>query len=325
MTDRVRWAMVGTGLMSELITKDFQLTENADLKVIVSRTQQRAREAAQHFGVPEGSSDYDAVLQRDDIDAIYVASPHPFHFEQASKALNAGKHVLVEKPMTVNAQQARDLISIANSNDRFLMEAMWTAFNPAVLEARKRVSAGAIGTAKFLNVNFGVAFDFNPEHRLWNKALGGGTVLDQGVYPLSLAHMFFGAPTTIHASGSVSTTGVDDEVIIALTFANGERAVCVSSMLSSMSCMAEISGTAGRIDLQPEFWNSPGFTQTALHGLSDIREAWTYNREGAGYVPMVRAVCEAILENKREHPLRTHAESVSVMETIDEVLRQVLQ
>lgn len=321
--EQTRWAMVGTGLMLRLIGHDLAKTENVDARVIVSRSQARADEAAAEYGFAEGSADFDAVLRRDDIDVVYIATPMSMHFEQAMAAIEAGKHVLVEKSMTMNAQQTKTLCEFAETRGLFCMEAMWTAFNPAIIELRRRIAAGAIGEASLLEATFRTAPPFSPEHRLFSASLGGGSVLDQGVYTMSLAHMIFGEPTRIVATGVV-LNDVDLEATAILEFPGGKRAVCVSSLRGNSPLDAYITGTTGSCEIPGAFWNASGFAQVmvAADGGRDA-DTFTYEREGGGYVPMLRAVSNAILQGKTQHPLRSHAESIAVAQTMDEVLRQV--
>lgn len=312
-----RWAMVGTGLMLDLIGRDFALTENVELKVIVSRTQARADEAAQKFGFPEGSGNFDAVLGRDDIDVVYIATPHTEHLPQALAALDAGKHVLVEKPMTPSAADTRTLCEAAAARGLFAMEAMWMVFNPAIIEARRRVADGAIGEVQFLHANFSFAMPYTAGWRMWEKSLAGGSTLDQGVYTLSLAHLFFGAPSSITARGTVLHE-VDAEVATTLDYASGQRAVSLTGLRGQSPLDAYLGGTAGSVHIEGPFWATDGFAQ---RGLSS--DDFTYPREGGGYVPMLRAVSQAIADGRTEHERRTHADTIAVAETMDEVLRQV--
>ena len=312
-----RWAMVGTGLMLDLIGRDVALTENAELRVIVSRTQARAEAAAQKFGIPEGSGNFDAVLRRDDIDVVYIATPHTEHLRQALAALEAGKHVLVEKPMTNCAADTRLLCATAAATGRFAMEAMWMAFNPAIVEARRRIADGAIGEPLLLHANFCFAMPYLPDWRMWAKELAGGSTLDQGVYTSSLAHMIFGAPSRIAASGTI-LHDVDAEVATTFDYAAGGRAVCVTSLRASSPLHAYVAGTTGHFEIAGPFWGTGGFAQRGANP-----DDFTYEREGAGYVPMLRAVGAAITDGLTEHPLRTHADTVAVAETLDEILRQV--
>jgi predicted dehydrogenase len=323
--EKTRWAMVGTGLMLRLIGNDFARTENVDMRVIVSRTKERAAEAASEYGFADGSADLGEVLRRDDIDVVYIATPHSLHFEQAMAALAAGKHVLVEKSMTPTAAQTRELCAFAKSRGLFAMEAMWTAFNPAIVELRRRVADGAIGDVQMVNSNFCFRAPFRDDWRLWAKDLAGGSTLDQGVYTLSLAHMILGVPSSISASGTV-LHDVDAEVLATLDYPQGQRALCLNGLRSFSPHTAYVAGTTGVIEIPSQFWQPDGFTQRNTTDSGEVStDVFTYEREGAGYVPMLRAVSASILGGKTEHHLRSHAETVAVAESMDEALRQVFR
>jgi predicted dehydrogenase len=321
--DTTRWAMVGTGLMLQLIGRDLGLTENVEPRVIVSRTQERADEAAKEFGFAEGSADFEAVLERDDIDVMYIATPHSLHFEQAMAALSAGKHVLVEKAMTTNAARTRDLCSFAQSRGLFAMEAMWMAFNPAIVEMRRRVAEGQIGEVQSVQATFAFAVPYRADHRLWAQNLAGGSTLDQGVYTLSLAQMMLGTPTSVTARGTL-IEGVDADVLTTLDYGSGKYAVCSNGLVSWSPCSAFVSGSTGCFEIPGAFWSADRFLQR-MPGQGPIGpvEEFTYEREGMGYVPMLRAVSAAILNGQTQLDQRTHADSIAVAETMDEVLRQV--
>lgn len=315
--------MVGTGLMLELIGRDLGLTENVEPRVIVSRTQERADEAAREFGFAEGSADFEAVLGRDDIDVVYIATPHSLHFEQAMAALAAGKHVLVEKAMTPSADRTRELCEFAQSKGLFAMEAMWMAFNPAIVEMRRRVTDGQIGDVQSVQTTFAFGVPYQADHRLWAQSLAGGSTLDQGVYTISLAHMMLGAPASVEARGTL-IEGVDADVLTTLGYDSGRYALCANGLVSWSPCSAFVAGTKGCIEIPGPFWSADRF----LHrrpGSGPIGpvEEFTYEREGMGYVPMLRAVSAAILDGRTQLDQRPHSDSIAVAETMDEVLRQV--
>jgi predicted dehydrogenase len=315
--------MVGTGLMLELIGRDLGLTETVDPRVIVSRTQERADEAAREYGFASGSADLAAVLDRDDIDVVYIATPHSLHFEQAKAALEAGKHALVEKAMTPTAAHTRELCELAQSRGLFLMEAMWTAFNPAIVEMRRRVAAGQLGEVQTVQANFCMVMPYDATHRLWAQELAGGSTLDQGVYTISFAHMLLGAPTSVGACGTV-LHGVDADVVASLGYASGQQAVCANGLLGWSPLSAFVAGSLGCIEIPGAFWNADRFFHRhPAQGLSVTVDEFTYEREGMGYVPMLRAVSAAILDGRAQLPQRSHAESIAVAETMDEVLRLV--
>jgi len=312
-----RWAMVGTGLMLDLIGRDFALVDEVDLRVIVSRTQERADASAARFGIPEGSADLDAVLARDDIDLVYVATPHTEHLRIAMTAIDAGKHVLVEKPMTTSAADTRLLCEHARRNGRFAMEAMWMAFNPVIQEVDRRVADGAIGDVGVLHANFGMPFPFDSGSRMWKASLGGGSTLDQGVYAVSLAQLLFGNPISVSSRGTVDHD-VDTEVATTLEFATGARASLLTSMRVLTPLDAYLGGTTGHLRINGPFWSTNGFSVSGP-ATDDV----TIPPEGMGYVPMLRAVNQAVEAGLLEHELRTHADTVAVAETLDEILRQV--
>lgn len=321
---QTRWAMVGTGLMLKLIGHDLRIAENVDARVIVSRDQERADAAAAEYGFAEGSADFEAVIRRDDIDVVYVATPHTEHFPMAMAALDAGKHVLVEKSMTESAAKTRELCAYAEAKGLFAMEAMWTAFNPAIIEARRRVASGELGDINLVHANFCVSAPYDPDWRLWAKRYAGGSTLDQGVYTMSLAHMLLGSPTSVQAVGTEQHE-VDAEVAVTLEYAGGQRALCVSSLRAFSPNSAFVAGTKGCIEIPGAFWSTTSFRHLTMKNpaVIDVAE-FSYEREGNGYVPMLRAVSDAILEGKTQHELRSHAETIAVAETMDEVLRQVL-
>jgi predicted dehydrogenase len=327
MSGIVRWGVVSTGRMAAKMVTDFALTENAKVQAVLSRTQERAQAAATEWGIEQAFSDYDAMLAQDAIDAIYIASPHPAHFEQAKRALEAGKHVLVEKPITMRASEARELAQIAVANDRFLMEAMWMLFNPAIQEALRRVRDGEIGDVRLVQAQFGVPFPFDPQGRLWDPALGGGTVLDQGIYPLSLIHAFCGVPSTIHTVGSVGDTAVDTEAVVIMDFPDAKRGVCISSMVSHTNLTATISGSLGHIQVHRPFWNTTRLTidRSAWRPPEQVSTDWSFTPEGSGYVPMLRSVSQSILDGERSNPIRPLHASIEVMDIIDTVLDHITE
>lgn len=312
--------------MARSIIPDFHLCENTEPLMVVSRDVDRAERFAKEVSVPRWGSLTDA-LRADDIDAVYVATPHPFHAATAVAALEAGKHVLVEKPLTMNVAEAKRVVATARANQRFLMEALWQAFNPTVVELRRRVASGVLGDLAFAQASFGFHLEVDPVSRMWARELGGGSVLDQAVYPLSLVQSLFGEPSRILATGSIGPTGVDNEAIAILEFPNGTRATATSTLRAQLSNTAEVAGSLGRIEVQAPIFNPRGLTQyTWAPGDSWAApevESFSHEQEGNGYVPMLRAVSQAISAGELEHPFRTHEASLQVMQTMEEILRQL--
>jgi len=245
-----RWAMIGTGAMAVNIVRDFQLTENVELTTVVSRSLEKGAQFAAEWGIPRVVTDLADLWADPDIDVVYIATPHPAHFAAAKAAIHAGKHVLVEKPMTMTATQAEELADLAGRAEVFLMEAMWMRFSPVIQKAHQLAATGAIGTVRYVEASFGFPFPRDPESRMWNPELGGGTTLDQGIYTLTLPYMTFGIPSSITAKGAFTDSGVDSEASVLLTFPGGQQAQLASSMTTFLPLSASICGTAGRITIE---------------------------------------------------------------------------
>ena len=321
-TATTRWAVVGTGFMLRLIARDFHLTEGVQLQVVVSRTAERASAAAAEHGIPEATHDLASVLARGDIDVVYVATPHTDHARVARAAIDASKAVLVEKPLTTTAKDTRALCSSAADRGVFFMEAMWTSFSPVVADLRRRIAAGDIGEVEHVSASFSLAFP-QDGGRLWDPRLGGGTTLDQAVYPISLAHLLLGAPTSVTAVGTVRD-GVDVEAVTVLDHLGGGRSVCTSSMRAHGQNGALVAGSAGSIEIGGPFWGPDRLLVRRGPVIAGVPvEEVVHDREGAGYVPMLREVSAAVLSGRTEHELRTHAESIAVAQTMDDVLTQL--
>ena len=190
MTDEnggLRWGVVGTGGIAHSFLEGLRATPSATVTAVGSRTRERADEFADVWDVPERHGSYEALAQSPNVDAVYVATPHPWHHPNTLTCLNAGKHVLVEKPMAMNALQVSEMVAAARANDRFLMEAMWTRYLPVSRLVRELVDDGAIGEVCWLSAEFGSNVPYYPDHRIFNADLGGGALLDLGIYPLAFA------------------------------------------------------------------------------------------------------------------------------------------
>ena len=315
----LRWGIVGTGGISRTTAGDLHLTENLDLVAVASRTIENASAFAEEFEVPRAYGDYDALLDDDAVDVVYIATPIGTHADLAGRALQAGKHVLVEKAFTTTAEEARGLAALAARQDRFLMEAMWMRFNPAFRRMLDEVSDGAIGEVRSVQAGFGIPFpkDWN----IWRPELGGGALLDMGVYPLTLAHLMLGRPAGVTATGELRADGLDITASVFLRYSEGQFAQALTSLAGYVNPVATVGGADGFIAFDEPFMSAASFrVETPPHGEP---RTVTAPIEGNGYVPMFRAVGEAIADGLREHPWRPLAETIAVLETMDEVRRQL--
>jgi predicted dehydrogenase len=315
----LRWGVLGTGAIAHAFTSDLAHAESAAAGTVVavgSRTQGSAERFAQRHAIPRRHSSYESLVSDPDVDAIYVATPHPLHHRNALLALDAGKHVLVEKAFTMDAAEASDLVAAARSRGRFLMEAMWTRFLPHVVEIRRLLDGGTLGRVVTVMADHGQWFEPDPASRLFAPELGGGALLDLGVYPVSFASMVLGTPHRIEALIEPAATGVDSQTSMLLGYASGAHAVltCTSSAVSPTR--ASIVGTAARIDLDGPFYAPGGFTFTPRLG-DPTRFAPAHQGLGLHYEAAEVARC--LREGLLESPLMPLDESIAIMRTMDTV------
>lgn len=322
---KIKWAMVGTGLMADLIVPDLLTTENTELVAFVSRSPEKikAKMAAWGIDLPILATVEDAIADSS-VDLIYIATPHSEHFPAAKKVIEAGKHCLVEKAFTMNQAEAIELAELARSKKVFLMEAMWSKFNPLLNEVKTRIEAGQIGDVVVIETHFGFNQPFDNSRRLFNKELGGGTTLDQGVYTISVATWLAGSEVTnIRVEGDLLENGADGTVLATLTYKNGAVAHASSSVHASLGTNARIMGTLGYIEIDEPFWSAQSATHVTLRRHDQDVEKINIPAEGNGYTPMVRAVSKAVLEGRTENHERTLDETIYIMGLLDQVRAQV--
>jgi predicted dehydrogenase len=317
----VRWAVIGTGKISQSFVPDLRSALGAEVAAVFGRDPSRAAAFGAEHGIAAVFHDYRALLADPSIDAVYLATPFATHHRLARAALEAGKHVLVEKPMARTAAEVEALFALAADRGRFLMEAMWMKFNPGFREVLRLVGEGRIGEPRSVRAGFGVPFPGDRTGSRWDPERGGSTLLDQGIYPVTLAHAVFGSPVAVHASGVVEPNGVDVAEHVTLDYASGRFAHLAASMVEFVEPSASISGTRGWIGIPPMFWATTSYT---LH--ADSREALFGNpprtelpQEGNGFVPMLRAVGEAIERGWVQHPEHDAAATIDVFRTLDTI------
>ncbi len=316
----VRWAMVGTGLMADLILRDFPLSENTELAALVSRDNSRAAAKLLEVGIDAASLSFEEAIADPEIDLIYIASPHSEHFWMAKAALEAGKHILVEKSFMNDAGEAEEIYSLAKSKGLFSMEAMWTKFMPLHNELIEIVRSGRIGQLRLIEANFGFLGTFDESHRLFNKELGGGSSLDQGVYTTTLNRWFANSPIKHQSTeGYNYPNGVDALAMTSFEFENGVIGRGNSSLGTALGLAARLVGDLGIIEIHEAFWNSTDATIKTYQPDSDDAhiEKISRPRKGAGYVHMIEAVNNSVLAGEIENRQHTHAFSLEVMRSLD--------
>lgn len=298
-------------------------TPDAVLAAVASRSVDSATAFAGEYGSHEltkSHGSYQALADDPDVDAIYIATPHPMHRENALMCLNAGKHVLVEKAFTVNRREAEDIVALARAKKLFAMEAMWTRFQPAVLEAKRIVDSGEIGTVATVQGDLGFYSDAGPEHRLFNPALGGGSLLDLGIYPLSIAAYFLGPVKSVQAVGQLGPTGVDVQCTFALQHESGALAACTASLAARTPVEFTICGSKGFVRLHSRFHNTEELTVELDDGN---RRTQRFPRIGNGYAHEIIEVNRCLREGLLESPVMPLDETLALMGVLDEMRRQI--
>ena len=316
----IRWGILGTGFIAHTQTADL-IGCGFTVAAVGSRSQGPADAFAAEFGIPVAHGSYEALVADPGVDAIYISTPHPFHAENALLALRAGKHVLIEKPFTLTAGQAAEVVDAAEAAGLVVMEAMWTRFLPHMLRIREIIASGTLGDVRTLIADHNQDLPKDPLHRLNNPALGGGALLDLGIYPVSFAFDIFGAPTVVKALAAKTVTGVDRQTAILLGFDNGRQAVLHSALDTRGPNTASILGTEGRIEVDA-VWYSPT-TFTVFDSEGEVIERFDTVVAHRGMQFQAWEFERRIREDDRSPAILPAAESARIMETLDAVREQI--
>jgi predicted dehydrogenase len=320
VSDEIRWGVVGPGRIAESLVRDFAVVEGARLVAVASRSQARAEDFARRHGIGRPHGSYRAVLDDPDVDVLYVATPHPQHHAVALGALTAGKALLVEKSFTATLAGAREVVDRARETGTFVMEAMWTRFQPAVVRMRELIADGAIGEVRAVQADLGVQRAYDPADRLFDLALGGGALLDLGVYVVSFAQMLLGAPDSVTAVGSRFDSGVDAEAGLLLGWADGRNATLTTSLRNALPGQARVFGTAGWIDVLPRFHHPETIV---LHRPGAEPEPITRPHTGAGYAHELDEVNACLRAGAGESPVMPLADTLAVQEVLERAAQQL--
>jgi predicted dehydrogenase len=317
--DSVSWGILGTGRIGHEFATGLRDTPDAETLAVGSRTEDSAREFAASFGILRHYGSYAELVSDPDVDVVYVATPHPFHAENVTLCLEAGKHVLCEKPMTVNAAQAERLIGLAQDKGLFLMEGMWTRFFPLMERVRHLISSGAIGEPRLLHVDFGFRAPFDPSQRLFNPDLGGGALLDVGVYCVSLSSMIFGPPDRVTGLAHLGETGVDEQSAAILEHGDGRISTISIAVRTATPQEAMIAGTEGWIKIHPDWWRPDTLT---LSRPGEEVETIKAPSTGNGFPHEAAEVMRCIRSGARGSDVMPFHETLSIARTMDELRRQ---
>lgn len=352
MSKSINWGFIGTGYAANKFAEGLRFLPDAQLLAVSSRTLSNAQEFARQFNIPHTYKSYEDLVKNQDIDVVYVATPHIRHKDDCILCLEAGKAVLCEKPFTLNASQAREVITLADQKQLFCMEAMWTRFMPIIQKVQHLINSGVIGEIRILTADFGMPTEFNQNNRFFNPELGGGSLLDRGVYPLSLAFQLLGSPSSIVSQPSMGDTGVDEQSAIILGYPQGQLAILYASLRTRTTNEVIIIGTQGQIRIHAPIYSPSKLSITKFPGSTSATNSLTLKRrllkstkkipllrrlyfrfnnesinikqpfQGNGYNYEAAEVMSCLRNGELESKIMPLEQTLSIMETMDAIRQQ---
>ena len=327
ITDRpVRWGLLGAGGIAHLLARAVRGTQGGELAAVAARDATRAAEFARAHGIPRSYGSYDELYADPDVDIVYIATTHPFHADQAVRCLEAGKHVLVEKPIGLTVADAELTLGTAREVGRFAMEAMWTRCQPLVVDLARRVREGQVGQVRSVHAAFTVPVEYDAAHRMFNLDNGGGALLDLGVYPVALAHLLLGHPTDVQVLGSTAPTGADVQAALQWMNADGAVAQVICDSLSHGASRTVVRGSEGWIEVHGPVTQPESFTVhvgTSEDGAADGDRDEHVTGDRRGFEHEVEEVHRCLREGLVESPLVPHADTVAVMTILESARREL--
>lgn len=315
MTEKIRWGIIGPGKIAKSFVSDLQLVDGGILNAVASRSLDRAEAFAKEFNAPHSFGSYTELFQSDTVDVIYIATPHDSHCQLTIEALNHGKAVLCEKPMGINKNEVQQMVQAAEENKVFLMEGLWSRFNPAIRKVKQLVDHGEIGNLEYVHADFAFyALNREETGRLLNPNLAGGSLLDIGIYPIFLSYLLLGMPNKIHASSRFYKTGVEIQTSMIFEYDNAQS-VLFSGLTSKSEMRAEISGQKGSLFLHPRWHESDGYTLEKEGQLT----SFDLPKTGLGYLHEIEEVHQCLKNKKLQSSLWSHQNSLDLITLLDRV------
>ncbi|MBT2290324.1 Gfo/Idh/MocA family oxidoreductase [Paenibacillus albidus] len=317
---KVRWGILSTGWIASQFVKDLAHTSNGIAAAVGSRSQESADKFAAKYGIARAYATYEDLVNDPEVDAVYIGTPHPFHKENALLALRAGKAVLCEKPFTVNSGELEEVVSYAREHKLFLMEAMWSRYIPAIAKVRQWIAEGRIGDVRLVKADLGFRSEWNPEGRLLNPKLGGGALLDVGIYPVSFASMVLGPhPVSVSSTAHIGETGVDEQFSLLLSYADGRAASINGGVRLNLLDEAHVYGTEGYIVVPGTLVNPKS---AELYIGDEKVETFEDDRASIGYAFEAEEVGRCLQAGLTESPDMKLDESLAIMKLLDQIRAQ---
>jgi predicted dehydrogenase len=312
----IKWGILAPGNISRKFATGLGSLPDTELLAVGSRSQESAEAFADQFSIPRRYNSYEALVNDPDVDVVYIGSPHSFHKEHTLLCLNAGKAVLCEKPFAINLSEAQQMVKVAREKKLFLMEAMWTRYLPHMVKVREIIDSGTIGEVRMLKADFGFRTEVNPSGRLFDPQLGGGGLLDVGIYPVALAYQLFGTPTEIKTFANLGMTGIDEEATMLFRHSQGQMSLLSSAVRLDTPWETFILGTKGRIQIHRPWWSPTNFT-LFVNGKDPEYIKVDCPLNGYNYEALEVGRC--LREGKLESPIMPLDESLQIMKTLGDL------
>ncbi|MFX1569524.1 MAG: Gfo/Idh/MocA family protein [Promethearchaeota archaeon] len=315
----IKWGILGCGRIAHKFAEGLKVLSEAKLDAVASKTEGKAEDLGKMFGVKNIYNNYEELVRNPAINVIYIATTHNFHYKNTLLCLEHGKPVLCEKPITLNANQAKDLIKIARNNNLFLMEAMWTRFLPCIIKLNEIIDQDIIGEIKHITADFGINHEFDPKARAFNPELGGGALLDLGIYPINFARMVYKrSPFKIKSIADIGITKVDERSCYLFKYENGQTAMLSSSYRLLMKHNAFIFGTKGYLKI-PDFYHP---TKIVLKLEGKPKKIFRVPFKSTGYNYEAIEVMKCLNSNQIESTIMPLNETLEIMKTMDIIRSQ---
>ena len=314
----LRWGFLSAGGIATAVADDFRIA-GMTIQAVGARDLARANEFADKFGIPNRHQGYEALVNDPEVDVVYVSTPHPWHHQHALLALNAGKHVLLEKPFTINAREAQEIKDLAASKNLFVLEAMWTRFLPSMDAIFEVINSGILGEIKLVTADHSQYLPHVP--RLWEPELGGGALLDLGIYPVSFAVRVLGLPEKAVAKSTLTSDKVDETTSIIFEYANGAQATLTTCMSAAGPVTGVVVGTFGRIEIDKPFYNQTSFRVYNQGG--EVIQSYNEKIDGIGRQFQGLHLEQCVAAGLSESPIMSIIETVEIMKVMDALRAQI--
>ncbi len=319
MGKKINWGIIGLGKIAHKFASDLQLSDTAILHGVASRNSAKAQEFSETYQSINYYGSYEELVKDPKIDIVYIATPHTFHFENTMMCLANGKAVLCEKPMGIDAHQVQTMVNEAKTRNLFLMEGIWTRFIPATKKLLEILDANSIGDIISIRADFGFKGDADLESRVYNKELGGGSLLDIGIYPIYISLLLLGIPCDIKSMARMTKTNVDSYCSMLFNYENNAKALLESTIEANTPTEAYIYGTEGTIKLHSRFHHTEKITlsKNGKETVFDIKY------QGNGYIHEIEEVHECLLQGKTQSSKVPYSLSIDLISILDRVKKEI--